>query len=66
MTAPKPSPISTSFTLTLLTETFARLRMVCDAAGVKPEDVHLSDLCPLEAKRLRAQGQRDVWKALET
>lgn len=42
----------------------ARLRLACDALGVDPEDVRLSDLLPVEQRRLLAAGEGDFWNWL--
>jgi hypothetical protein len=55
---------SGSWTLSQIQELCARLRLACDALGVHPDDVRLSDLHPEEADRLRRAAQRDVWAIL--
>ncbi len=39
----------------------ARLRMVCAALEIDPEDVRLTDLSPVEQRRLIAAGEGDFW-----
>lgn len=57
-------------TLTLLVDTFARLRLACEAIGqdedaaVLPADVDLDDLAPDEQTRLRRLGTQDLWVAI--
>ena len=55
---------SASWTLDRMREQCARIRMLCDALGIEPEDCRLEDLHPLVKRKLLQESEDDLWKIL--
>lgn len=56
-------------TASQMVELFARLRMACAAVGpngIRPTDVNLDDLAPVQRQRFMSDATEDFWSFIGT